>query len=427
MNGMTDALEAMLALLPECHCDIASLETAAVYFGLSEAEIQMAAAELPKNHDLCYRGVRRLLSLCIEEFADIFGKDDRSVCEVSVPAPVCLLFAAQAANNTIRFFSQALFAQIVLRGIFLNREALDLSSCSKRHCGLNRMRRRLVEMTPKRAPEYMLQFSVLCDECGKVGEMCGEKTKCLSFSFPKKIPERTLALDRIRSFITDMCELTKTEIGHREELLAFKLYGRLMKAENTLSELNTRKNSRPLMGNSLALAQSVQLMTTGRAEAFVSALEELVRELKNAPCKDRGKRIYCFFIPFLQPEIDRRFRDNGVSLVGGGAFLYRAGVLGSDMAGVVLNWLDSMSIRTGTQAECQILAEDMARYGCRQYLTGSFGFDRWIGATGPMQRRLLQENFQIQTILLDVDFWSENAMFGNMDSRIDGICSLNGL
>lgn len=426
MNGMTDALGEILSLLPECHCDIAALETAAAYFELREAEIRRAARALPKNHDLCYQGVRRLLSLCIEEFADIFGGDERAVCEVSVPVPECLIFAAQTANDQIRFTSSAFFAQIVLRGIFLSQEALDLSSCAKRHCGLNRMRRRLAELPPKRPPKYMLQFSVLCDECGKIGEMCGSETKCLSFSFPKKTPERTLALDWIRGFIVDLCELTKTEISRRDELLAFGLYGRLMKAENALAGLNARADRRPLMGNSLALAQSVQLMTTDRAEAFVSALEELVCELQNAPCEDRGRSIYCFFIPFLQPEIDRRFRDNGVSLVGGGAFLYRVGTPGWDMAASVLSWLDSMSIRAGTQDECQILAKDMERYGCSQYLTGAFGFDRWLGAAVPMQRKLLQESFHIRTILLDVDFWSENAMFGSMDSRIDGICALGG-
>ena len=56
---------------------------------------------------------------------------------------------------------------------------------------------------------------------------------------------------------------------------------------------------------------------------------------------------------------------------------------------------------------------------CEAYLTGFFGFDRRLGAVVPLQRKILKEQYGIQTLLLDTDFWCENAMFGNPEDRID--------
>ena len=116
---------------------------------------------------------------------------------------------------------------------------------------------------------------------------------------------------------------------------AFALYARLMKAQNRLAELNRRPERRPLMGNSLALAQSVQLMSTPRAEKFIEAMELLCLELEKTPEDTASTRYYAFYVPFMQPEVDRRFRENGVYLVGGAAFLEGQRHLGLSIPGSI--------------------------------------------------------------------------------------------
>lgn len=60
---------------------------------------------------------------------------------------------------------------MLLRGLLLSRAPLDMTSCSKRRCGLNKMRGRLFLDPPGgSAPELLLEFGVLCDECAKTGE-----------------------------------------------------------------------------------------------------------------------------------------------------------------------------------------------------------------------------------------------------------------
>ena len=70
-----------------------------------------------------------------------------------------------------RLQTGALAQQVLLRGLLLSRAPLDMTSCSKRRCGLNKMRGRLFLDPPGgSAPELLLEFGVLCDECAKTGE-----------------------------------------------------------------------------------------------------------------------------------------------------------------------------------------------------------------------------------------------------------------
>ncbi len=417
-----DALGAILSLLPECGCDISALCRGAEYFSVSPGRLRAAAEELPLNHQLGYKGVRMLLSACLEEFAELFEEGKGRYCEVTVPAPEFAIYALQDAGKDLRFRSGAFFAQIVLRGLLLSREPLDLGSCSKRHCGLNRMRIELLRRPPVSSPDFQLQFGALCDGCVKAGEYAAQATRTFSVSFPEKRRcSRDIAADFYRRVfdglgITPGCENIKN---------AFRLYGRLMKAENRLIALCSRGDRASLWGNSLALAQSVQLFSSGRTERLISGLELLTEELEDAP-KARERRMYCYYVPFLQPEIDRRFRDNGVTLTGNAAFLQTDKYVGLDLAGMTEAWLDNMANRASPEKQCAAIAKAMAASGSGVYFTGAFGFDRRLGAAVPLQRLLLRD-YGIETRVLDTDFWCENAMLGEPLDRIDQLCGIDEL
>ena len=155
----------------------------------------------------------------------------------------------------------------------------------------------------------------------------------------------------------------------------------------------------------------------------VDALELLCSELESAPeTVEPRKRLYCFYIPFLQPELDRRFRENGVDLLGSAAFLYTTGAPGFGTGGAAAAWLSGMSIAGGLRRECRSIAEEMRRMGCCAYFTGAFAFDRWMGAPDPLRRRILAEEYGVRTLFLDSDFWCENAMFGSVLERVDNLC-----
>lgn len=418
---MVKSFAEILGLLPECQCDVNALARGAVYFGVTGEELHRAAVLLPENHDLKYKGVRLLLSACLEEFAALFSDGDREPCEVSVPAPPFVMYAFQKAGGDLRFASNAFFAQIVLRGILLCREPLSLNSCAKRRCGLNLMRRRLICQPPGKEIRRQLQFGLLCDECSKLGEQLGDRAECITVSFPKHAPREVLS-SMAEEFLERACDSLDIVLTPEHTREAFLTYSRLMKAENELLRLNGRPDRLPLYGNSLALAQSVQIMTPDRPERFISALETLTEELKTAPSSGEEHRMYCFYVPFLRPEIDARFRKNGTVLLGNAAFLQQGKHMGLNLADMTAAWLCDMSIRGDTETECSVIAGAMDSCGCQDYLTGFFGFDRWLGANIPMQRKILRQQYGKTVKTLDADFWSENAVFGGVLDRIDLMC-----
>lgn len=417
-DKMCSAFESLLNKLPECKASLSSLCLAAEYFDIESREVLKAAEDISFNHQLCYAGVRKLLSLCLEELAAEFEDDGKKTCFVSVPAPACAIYALQKAAPDISFRSSAFFAQIFLRGILQNKTALDMSSCSKRRCGLNKMYYRFLCFPPVKLPEYQLIFGVLCDECAKTGEDIGGMKRFI-LSFPENLKNASAV---VNGFYKRLCNEFAFTPASNELKYAYALYGRLLSAEKRILELCSRDDREALWGNSLALAQSVQLMSSPRIEEFIDALELLVHELESAPYNEGQKRIYCFYIPFLQPDVERQFRENGVALLGNAAFLESKKSLGLGLGGMTAAWLESMALRTGPAEQCALIAAEMERMGCMTYLTGAFNFDRRMGALLPLQRKILKQEHSITTHVLDADFWCENAMFGSLDERIDHIC-----
>ena len=424
MNDLKPALEGLLALFPEYGGSLESLCLGAEYFHIRAEDLRHAAITLPLYHDLRYQGVRLLLSACLEEFAAIFEKPSQLICEVTVPAPLCMIYALQDSSRTVRFRSSALFAQIALRGIFLKKDPLEWDRYGVRRCGLNRMRQRLLEHPPTAPPRYQLQFGILCDECAKVSETVHGGPETLTLHLPKTLSP---GVPRVRAyadgFLREVCHILNVSVSAESIKRASARYFRLIRAEQALLRLTARRDRLPLWGNSASLAQAVQLMCGNLTEKWITALELLVSELRDAPASQGRRRAYCFFIPFLQPEMERRFRENGVDLLGNAAFLQGDSHFGFNLPDMITAWLGSLGIRESLERQCALTADAMASNSCGFYLTGSFAFDRWLGAGIPMERKSLMDRYGIRSQTLETDFWCEQSGT-SPDRRIDEICSL---
>lgn len=410
---MEDAILKLLRLLPECHADLHGLCNGAKHFGVDNRDLLRAIQELPANHDLQYAGIRKLLSLCLEEFSELFADTSGNWCEVSTPAPPALVYSAAHASG-LKFVSASLVCQVVVRGIFLHGQALSLTGLSMRHCGLNVMRRDLVEFL---RPKAVLQFGVLCDECAKVCEGSHEAGEIFTLTLPKQSSfeiSRNLAAQFISSF-SDKLDI---RISPEARRLGFSLASRMQKAADELQNMCAQRSL--LCGNSLALAQMMQLGLLWSNEG-VCALEELCDELRCADAGRNPKRIYCFIVPFLRPEVDRQFRANGVELTGGGAFLRRRAKFGIDLPGAVASWSGSMLIRGSAVSYAEAVADDMRRWGADSYLSIGFAFDRWLGAAEPLCRSVLSNKYGFKTHALSVDFWCENCGVFDTSIPVDSI------
>ena len=124
-----------------------------------------------------------------------------------------------------------------------------------RMCGLNRARHRLAQR--EAPPELLLQFGVLCDECSK----CCEGEDCRSRIVNVLFPRDTAQCDKayvaavVDGFLSDMVKALGTGLSRGDWMRAIGTYLRLVNVEKRLALLNSRRDCRPLDGNSFALAQ----------------------------------------------------------------------------------------------------------------------------------------------------------------------------
>lgn len=420
MNDMVSACGKFLDSLPESECTARELSTALARFGICAGDVKRAAALLPEHYDLGYTGVRMLISECLGEFCSIFGENGRKACEVSVPSPQFLIMYMQNADGyNTAFRTGALFMQVVLRGFFLFDRPFAPERAYMRMCGLNRARHWLVHSdTP---PELVLQFGVLCDECVKCceGENC--RTRAVNAVFPKG----TVRGDDVYAgtAVEALLSAVEAELGinpsRKDWMRALGTYLRLMRVEKRLAALNSRRDRRPLNGNSFALAQTVELAVFSCWDGVLAALETLAGELEDAPPDDGLARAYCYYTPFLHPWVDAMCRRKGVRLMGSAVFLNDAKPKALTPGAMTSAWLNGMNVRKDAVTEAAQIAAAVKDSGCSAYITGLFDYDRWLGQPAALHAEELGRR-GIPTFTLHGDFWREQITL--CDTEVESIC-----
>ena len=354
MNDMFSACGRFLDNLPGSKCTARELAMALARFGITSGDVDRAATLLPAHYDLGYAGVRMLISEYLSEFCAVFGEPGPKQCEVSVPSPQFLIMYLQSATgHSAVFRTGAMFMQVVLRSFFLFDRPFAPERARMRMCGLNRARHRLAQR--EAPPELLLQFGVLCDECSK----CCEGEDCRSRIVNVLFPRDTAQCDKayvaavVDGFLSDMVKALGTGLSRGDWMRAIGTYLRLVNVEKRLALLNSRRDCRPLDGNSFALAQTVELAVFSDWAGVLAALETLAAELKSAPPDDGLVRAYCCCTPFLHPWADALCRERGVRLMGNAVFLNDAKPASLTPGAMTAAWLDGMNVRKSAASEAE--------------------------------------------------------------------------
>ena len=282
-----------LGLLPECGCGPERLARALSRFEIGPRAVERAAQALPEHYELELRGVRLLISEYLDAFCGLF-EEGAPRCEVSVPAPGFLITALQAASGgSFRFLTGALIIQVVLRSFFLWGLPFGTGAAMQLHyCGLNRAREYL--LSSEAAPELLLQFGVLCDECLKCGEAAPPGTRVLNLALPKgEGPRlRELAAVQAEDFLARAGEALGVQVTPSAWLGGLEGYLALQRLQSRLALLQARRDRLPPGGNAFALAQTAQLAVFDRWEGLLAALGTYADELEAAPPDDGSERTY---------------------------------------------------------------------------------------------------------------------------------------
>lgn len=420
MNDMISACGKFLANLPESKCTARELAMALARFGIGAMDVERAAALLPEHYDLSYTGVRMLISEYLGEFCRIFSESGRKTCEVSVPSPQFIIMYMQSASgDNAAFRTGALFIQVVLRSFFLFDRPFAPELTRMRMCGLNRARHWLVHSdTP---PELVLQFGVLCDECVKCCEGENSRSRMVNTVFPKGDTKCDAAF--VRAAVENLLSAVEAELGmnpsRKDWMWALGTYMRLMGAEKRLAALNSRRDRRPLNGNSFALAQTVELAVFSCWDGVLAALETLAGELEDAPPDDGLARAYCYYTPFLHPWVDAMCRRKGVRLMDSAVFLNDAKPKALTPSAMTSAWLNGMNVRKDALTEASQIAAAVKDSGCSAYITGLFDYDRWLGQPAALHAEELGRR-GIPTFTFHGDFWREHG--SPSKAELESIC-----
>lgn len=411
-----------LGLLPECGCGPERLARALSRFEIGPRAVERAAQALPEHYELELRGVRLLISEYLDAFCGLF-EEGAPRCEVSVPAPGFLITALQAASGgSFRFLTGALIIQVVLRSFFLWGLPFGTGAAMQLHyCGLNRAREYL--LSSEAAPELLLQFGVLCDECLKCGEAAPPGTRVLNLALPKgEGPRlRELAAVQAEDFLARAGEAMGVQVTPSAWLRGLESYLALQRLQSRLALLQARRDRLPPGGNAFALAQTAQLAVFDRWEGLLAALGTYADELEAAPPDDGSERTYCFYTPFLQPWVDARLRQGCVRLMGSAVFLRREISPVSLRPGpLTAAWLEALGPRMGGAELAEAVAEEVSRLGCTAYLGGMFDFDRWMGPAHSFIARSLAAR-GIPSFSLRGDFWNESPC--RSEEELENICA----
>ena len=169
------------------------------------------------------------------------------------------------------------------------------------HVRLNRARHWLVHSEV--APDVVLQFGVLCDECVK----CCEGEDCRTHVVNAVFPKGTASCDDAYADAAVEMLLSAVEAelcfkpSRKGWMRALGTYLRLTKVENELAALNARHDRRPLDGNSFALAQTAELAVFCGWDGVLAALETLAGELEGRPERRRPRAGVLLLHPISAP------------------------------------------------------------------------------------------------------------------------------
>ena len=411
---------------PELH---KPLETALCRFGFPADAAAYGAEHLTEWYDLELPGVRRLLTAYLKEFCAIYEETPACRIYASVPSPV-VLSAALNETGRMRVYTAELCAMIVLRGIFgISLDRFRNCCESQSRCAMLEYRGGFLRQSLIPTPDLLWSFGLLCDECPKTDETIEgiQRVSTLSTICPRDgcgesdfaYYESALWYD-----LQKVCTAAGTLVPDGAQAWnKAKLLGILV---STISCTASGAAYPPLKAATLSLLQSTMLMAFGDLDGLLRVLQELLREVRSIRNDGAKKKLYCYYIPPCAPELGAFFAQNGISLVGGAAFLTAPVTqpYADDLAGYCAASWQSCILSRSTIANAETTAAAIRKEHCAGYLTGMFGFDRWLGAGHRLTAKKIEELSGKLVFECHVDFWGRDLAPSRIELYAETIASM---
>ena len=376
-------------------------------------------------------GVRKLLSLYLDEFISLFAGDGRFRVYASVPCPT-VIAAAFNSGGRVRISTAELCVMIVLHGILgASAAAVDYNAGGR--CAMMQNRRAYIESGILPRPDLLWSFGLLCDECCKTDELIhsvNEIKQISSFCAKSYSDTRFRRYEEsLRSGISELCTAAGIPEpdgrGAREKAnLAAMLCAGICCA-------NAAADCPPLKAATVSLIQTSQLMAFGNIDLLIDALTDIRNDMRRAKRPDRITKLYSYYIPPCVPELGAIFEDNGLRLAGSAAFITRPvqHTHSADLAGAAAAAWDSSILSRSSAEYAAETAKAICKYNCAAYLNGMFEFDRWLGAGHKLTDGEIESLSGRPVLQCGTDFWGTDfsqAKIENLAETAAYVCKYAG-
>lgn len=399
-------------------------------FDISRTELA-GAEQMSRWYDTEMPGVRKLISLYLDEFTSLFAGDGRFRVYASVPCPT-VIAAAFNSGGRVRISTAELCAMIVLHGI-LGAPTASVDYNAGGSCAMLQNRKAYIESGVLPRPDLLWSFGLLCDECCKTDELIHSVNGIKHInSFCAKSYSDTRFWryeESLRSGISELCAAAEIsepgECGTREKanLAAMLCAG--------ICCTNASVECPPLKAATVSLIQTSQLMAFEDIDMLIDALTGIRNDMRRAKRPERKTKIYSYYIPPCVPELGAIFEDNGLHLAGSAAFITRPVQYthSTNLAGAAAAAWDSSILSRSSAEYATETAKAICKYNCAAYLNGMFEFDRWLGAGHKLTDGEIESLSGRPVLQCGTDFWGTDfsrAKIENLAETAAYVCKYAG-
>jgi len=433
--------------------------------GLTDEDVRVAVEEyIPKNWDIKYLGVRKMIGAYLREMIDIaktkeMKENGTKLLYGILPAVATTYSAYKKAGGDDIFVSFPDLMLVTILNGFFHQAAPYLYEAEEqgftygcRHCPLNKMRVGALTKGLLAIPDVIWSWGFNCDEGPKTDEMIqcmlNEEWKYIV----SRIPHDTYfgQPDDEESRITYLSKVLKEGMDEINDIIGITPSQDDLKAAiaeanrytfkiGQMVSLVCKSDPVPLGGNTLTQFQQALCVPFNKGLTHIEeALDIMIKELKEAIKKGEGvlpkgaPKVGSYFVPFCIPWIDRLFRENGVAttfsqtLTPSKSQMTPSKYKDDPYMSIAEQWL-KMPLGQNMGYEVASMVEKVKANKPDGMLMGFFDFDRWLGAHQKMCATLVENETGVPHYYMESDFWddrdySEEALRTRIESISQLLC-----
>lgn len=414
--------------------------------GFSDEDIRIAKDEyIPKNWDIQYRGIRKLIGAYFRELVEItktsqYKAEGKPIIYGVLPAITTPYAAFKKASNDEAYVCFPDLMLVTILNSFFHRADMFLRYAEDlgftygcRHCPLNKTRLAGYAKGILSSPDVIWSWGFNCDEGPKTDEMIqcmiGEKWNYIVSRLPHdtNYGEKD---DSVEERVRYLASVIKTDMDKVSEITGIYPKPEHLKAaidENnrvtfkvaTLVSLCCKADPPVLGGNALPLFQEIFCTPFNCGVKYLEeALDILTKEIRQAIKEGKGilpkgaPKLGSYFVPFTVPWVDRMFRDNGIAVTFSECLTPSANQLSPSKypddpyMSIAENWL-KYPLGQNMGYEVASMVEKIRTNKPDGMFMGFFDFDRWLGAHHKMAAELVEKETGVPHYYIEADFWDD--------------------